>query len=322
MKILCVTNMYPCPQRPYLGIFVKEQVDSLSKKSDIIQKVFFIKGFKSKFTYLASVFTVNFHLLFNRYDIIHIHFGLSGLFLLINPFIKAKKVIMVHGNDILDKERTPLTVYLTSLVLKKVDLIYTVSDHMASFIHEHKNKIIIQPCGINDELFKPSGDAKRDVNQSDFKIIFPSYRVGRPEKQYHLFCQIMKIIRENYKLNVEEIALEYMTRQQVAETINSADCLLLTSLYEGSPQVVKESLACNTPVVSSNVGDVADVLKNVPNCFVTSSYNPEEFAEYVVKVLKSPLRKTNGREKIFERRLDLGSVADNIYNNYKTLLNK
>jgi len=48
--------------------------------------------------------------------------------------------------------------------------------------------------------------------------------------------------------------------------LNASNVLLLTSLHEGSPTVVKEALACGLPVVSVDVGDVAERIEGIEGC--------------------------------------------------------
>src|SRR5690606_10994986 len=74
---------------------------------------------------------------------------------------------------------------------------------------------------------------------------------------------------------------------EVKEIMNSSDCLLMTSITEGSPQVIKESLSCGLPIVSVPVGDVSEMIDNVPNCFISSYHDAKELAKLVDKVLKS-----------------------------------
>ena len=69
------------------------------------------------------------------------------------------------------------------------------------------------------------------------------------------------------------------THSEINEMLNAANCLLLTSLHEGSPNIVKESMACNLPVVTVNCGDVAIRLSDVTPSFVSKDYNANELAD-------------------------------------------
>ena len=83
MKVLIVSNMYPDrnPNFEYAGIFVKEQYEQLKNTGDLNVNLYIIDGFKSKFTYLTESFRLYLHLLNTKYDVIHVHYGLSGLFI-------------------------------------------------------------------------------------------------------------------------------------------------------------------------------------------------------------------------------------------------
>lgn len=101
---------------------------------------------------------------------------------------------------------------------------------------------------------------------------------------------------------------------------NAADVLLMTSFYEGSPNVIKEAMACNCPVVTTNVGDVSLLLGSVNGCFVTD-FNPENIKDCLIKAVdfREKNRFTNGVEKL--RRLELSSdaIADKLIELYKSL---
>src|SRR5262249_370095 len=77
--------------------------------------------------------------------------------------------------------------------------------------------------------------------------------------------------------------------------MNAADCLLLTSSIEGSPNVVKESLMCDLPVIATQVGDVHELLSGVTPSWVCQSH-PADLAAALVECLSSPTR-SNGRER-------------------------
>ena len=99
--------------------------------------------------------------------------------------------------------------------------------------------------------------------------------------------------------------------------MNSADCLLFTSLQEGSPNVIKEALACNIPIVSADVGDVRERLENVEGCIVCNSYNAYEFISSIKEILNNE-NKIDGRSNVLS--LDLKKTAQNIIEIYKNII--
>jgi teichuronic acid biosynthesis glycosyltransferase TuaC len=59
--------------------------------------------------------------------------------------------------------------------------------------------------------------------------------------------------------------------------LNAADLLLLTSLTEGSPQVIKEAMACNCPIVATDVGDIREIIGYTDGCYITT-FKPSDVA--------------------------------------------
>ena len=102
--------------------------------------------------------------------------------------------------------------------------------------------------------------------------------------------------------------------------MNACHVLLLTSFSEGSPNVVKEAMACNLPVVSVPVGDVADLLAGVDGCAVRPR-DAEALSEAIIEAVNRKQR-TNGRTALERKGLDQESVAKRIINLYEELLTK
>ena len=105
--------------------------------------------------------------------------------------------------------------------------------------------------------------------------------------------------------------------------MNAADVLLLTSLWEGSPNVIKEAMACNCPIVSTDVGDVRWVFGETEGCYLTS-FDPEDVADKIklALVFAEEKNRTNGRKRIIEFGLDTETIANKIIDVYKKVVLK
>ena len=134
-------------------------------------------------------------------------------------------------------------------------------------------------------------------------------------------------VRKNFDLatravalldNVELLEIKNINREKVNLLMNACDLMLLTSFFEGSPQVVKEAMACNCPIVTTDVGDVREVIGNTEGCYITT-YEPEDVAAKIILALEFGKR-TNGRERMgaYENSV----IADRIIGIYKEVLGR
>ena len=114
-----------------------------------------------------------------------------------------------------------------------------------------------------------------------------------------------------------------VSHDQVVKYLNSVDALVVPSLMEGSPNVVKEAMACNCPVVATNVGDVAWLFGDEPGHYL-SSFKPSDVAKKIQLALKFSIEygRTNGREKIINLGLDSASIAQRLIDIYRMVLQK
>ena len=281
MKVLTITNMWPCPEAPYYGIFVKEQVESLKKHHpEVDNEVLFINGKKSKLNYILSIFQINWRLSIKNYDVIHIHYALSAIFLLFNPFIKSPILLTLHGSDF--NSLNKIVIKLVNRILIKTDHIICLNDTMVSKLCRFNKKMHLIPCGVDTDLFNCDN---LQFQESDYKIVFPSSKL-RKVKNYALFSKIIQELELKHKVNIEIIEIDNKTRLEVNKILNSADLICMTSITEGSPQIIKEAMCCNFPIVSSDVGDVKNLLSKVRNCFVIENYEVDGYVESISKILK------------------------------------
>lgn len=307
MKILYITNMYPNQNDPNYGIFVKEQIDAIEHIATVEKLVYVIDGQKGFDEYVKSIFKIRRIIQNGNFDLVHIHYGLSGLFLLPGR-INVPVVMTLHGGDIQAEQGKTIQVALTKRILKKCDFAITLNDRMdeiaRSFIHHTE----IVPCSVNTSLFR---ELDKHNKSNSVHILFPSAR-SRVVKDFPLFEKTCELLRQQYKLDVKEYYLENLSRNQVAKLFNKMDVLLMTSVSEGSPQVVKEAMACNLPVVSTNVGDVSVLLDGVKDSYIAESREPKELSDLVYKSLSKGKDGISPRDKIMQLEVDDDSIARRI----------
>ena len=280
--ILFVTNMFPTANNPFFGIFIKEQIDSLKKFFSFNENIYFINGLhKSKFEYLKSIFLIPYWVIKHKPDFIHIHYGISGLFLL---FFRPKVPVFLtlHGCDFQDHGDNRIQVWVSKIIAKKVDQIFVQNKVMKDLGMLINPNTQILTCGVDTEFFDP---LKSDRLSFDKKVIvFPS-NPSREEKNFPLFSKVIKQLESDLGENVIVKFIDKMSRSEIRDLLSSADCLVMTSISEGSPQVIKEALSCSLPVVSVPVGNVAEMIDGVPNCYVSSNYEVNELVKLVIMVL-------------------------------------
>ena len=138
-------------------------------------------------------------------------------------------------------------------------------------------------------------------------IIFVS-NPARGEKNYSLAQEAVKLLDDS---DVELVPVYDRTHDEVVEYMCAADALIMTSLSEGSPNVIKEAMACNCPLVVTDVGDVRWVTEGVEGTYVADTYQPEEMASLLNEALQFGKR-TTGRERILRLGLSTEAVARRI----------
>ena len=318
MKVLHITNNYPTKKNPVFGIFVKEQIESLSKLG-INNDVFFINGREEgKLGYIKSIFRLRKFLRKKQYNIIHCHHALSALCLIFSGQARKFKTVVSYQNDPINEQGKYLCRFIqnncNAIILKNNS---SLVDGKAAFY---------QPNGINTDFFTPITRERclERLNLSEDKqyILFVSSNFIREQKRYDRFQKVIEILKSKYNLNkIEELKLINIKRSLVPLYFNVASLHLLSSEFEGSPNSVKESMACNLPVVSTNVGNVQELLANVNGSFISNTKDAEELAGLAFKALNYS-GTINSRAVLINKKLDHESVANNIFSIYKNITNE
>ncbi|RZK77238.1 MAG: glycosyltransferase, partial [Pedobacter sp.] len=242
---------------------------------------------------------------------IHIHYGLSALFLL---FFRPKKKIFVtfHGADILKEQGHYIQVLISKYIAKKVDKVFILNDEMEVIMKKLKVPYEILPCGVDTDFFKDTVAQNKPDNS---KLLLFSGDPERTVKNYPLFEKIVENIKTKTNTNILVDCVHNKNREQVREILNQADCLVMTSFSEGSPQIVKEALSCNLPVVSVPVGDIPTVINGISSCYAASGHHANELADLTLLAIEN--RSNSVREEFLNKKLyENKYICSKIYQNY------
>jgi teichuronic acid biosynthesis glycosyltransferase TuaC len=257
---------------------ITNQGESLVNEGVIID-YFIIRG-KGFIGYLKNLPSLRNTIKKGKYDLVHAHYSFSGYLAglsTLKPIIVSLMGSDIHKNIILRS--------LTRFFYSSIWTTTIVKSNNMKMVTGLKKAIVI-PNGINIEKFKPidKNDAQKIVGYDSSKkhIIFVS-DPRRKEKNYSLALEGYKMLDND---QIEFHVVYNVPHDKIPVYMYAADLLLLTSLWEGSPNVVKEALACNLPVVSTDVGDVMERIKGLKGCYIISD-DPNDIAEKIKMAIQS-----------------------------------
>jgi len=173
------------------------------------------------------------------------------------------------------------------------------------------------PCGVNLDEFRPIplAEARRLLGLPMSKpLVLWAGEYWQYEKRFELVEESLQVLRQRCP-EAELVLVSGQPHSVIPLYMSACDVLVLTSRSEGSPMVIKEAMACNLPIVSTDVGDVAEVIAGVEGCYLVKP-DPEDVADKLWKVLQWRQR-TNGRDKIGH--LASGPIAQRIIAVYNEL---
>jgi glycosyltransferase involved in cell wall biosynthesis len=316
MKVLIVCS----GNAGFIAHFIKEQAEATEKQGISIE-YYTIVG-KGLFGYLSNLNKLKNKIKQYNPDIIHAHYGLSGL---LSSFVKKNKPLITtfHGNDvnpiITGGKLHNINIFFSKIASLNSDYLIHVNSSFIDKINLPKKKYSIIPCQVNLETFYQMNkeNARNQLgfsNEVNYVLFSSSFDIGI--KNYSLALKALCSIP-----NIKLIELKGYSRREVNLLLNACDIGLLTSLNEGSPQFIKEAMACNCPVVSTDVGDVKLLFGETEGCFLTS-FDPDDVAMKIKLALDFAYKvgRTKGRDRIIELFLDSESIAKKIIDIYKKVL--
>lgn len=316
-----VTPELPSPGHPGTMAPTARQIESI-RACGVDVDVLEVRG-ASKVKYLHRMGDL--HSLAGSFDLIHAHYGFCGW--LARSQRTRPVVVSFMGDDLLGTPDASggvgaisrCVVRIDRWLAHRVDAVIVKSRAMARIVAPVIAHVI--PNGVDLQAFRPleMGDARVLLGFDLGKryVLFPG-RPEEPRKGFPLARDVVACAAGSLGERLDLCSLGGVTPDCVPLYMNACDAMVLTSFWEGSPNVVKEALACNLPVISVPVGDVGELLAGVEGCTVCPRDVPQ-LSRALTHVLRRS-RRTNGRATIAEKRLDLPSVARRVVGVYRDVL--
>lgn len=331
MRILFVTNGYPTEKHPEFCVFNQEQIESITA-TGIQGEVLFInaheKGVKE---YLVGIREIRRRSA--RFDLIHCFHGLSFLAV---KLARVRAPIVVSMLNSVDNEYRELPrpfarllSQITSRLLNSNRVGKIFKDRVPSNLSTDDLARHI-PNGVNMELFSPI-DRQRAIEslrlnpRARYLLFVSSKSRQRAQKRYDRFQMVLDRLRNSAEFSdVRELVLERTSREKVPLHFAASELHLLTSDFEGSPNSVKESVACGVPVVAADVGNIRDMLSHIPACAVVAPDDVDAYVAEVRRILASKIDRFEYaelvRDKLRSLGLDQRSTAQRVANLYECVL--
>jgi len=316
--------MYPTDRDPTYGTFVRTQIESIIKLGVDVD-VRFVDGRGAGWRYAIAAAEVSRVTSRKHYDLVHAHYGLTGF---VSLGSRCPLVVSFCGDDLLGTPngrggltaKSRIVQRLSYVASRRADAIICKSEGMRRSLpgEPERRRAHVIPNGVDTSLFKP-GDrlkARRALATKPMErlVLFPNTPSER-RKRLDLAEAGVKALNDD-GIAAKLWVVTQVPPEQMPIHYQAADCLLLTSDWEGSPNVVKEALCCDLPVVSVAVGDVARWLDCVPGCRIVDR-SSESVAQGLRTVLSAHSR-VDGEP--VRRQVGLDTIAKHILEVYEEAL--
>ena len=322
LRVLMITSEWPTDSR-HTAHFIARQVRFL-RAAGVDVDVFQFRGSKRPLRYLAAWARLRIRMWLQRYDLIHAQFGQSGV--LAFP-TRLPLVVTFRGSDvfgIIGRDGRPtwagrLLQWLSRRVARRADAPILVSEHLKEHL-PHAGRMHIVPSGLDLALFRciPRDEARRHLGwpTGGRRVLFVGDPAD-PRKRYDLARQAVDLL--NRTMPADLVIGWRVPHDEMPFYMSACDALVFTSRQEGSPNAVKEALACDLPVVSVAVADVPLRLQGIPGCEVCANEAPETIAAALERTLRRDERlQQRGRQAACQ--LDERLLTERVIDIYRLAL--
>jgi teichuronic acid biosynthesis glycosyltransferase TuaC len=285
VRALVVTNMYPTPERPALGSFVRDQVEALRRRDDVELELFAFPPGLPAYPRAARELRRRFR--GQRFDVVHAHFGLTAW-----PAVAARLgpvVVTLHGNDLFH----PRSKWLTRAILPFTALPAAVSREFSQNLRGAgvTRRVAVLPVGIDLGRFRsiPRREARErlGLDPDGPYLLFP-HDPSRPLKRFDRAREAAG--------DTPLLTLGNVPPAEVPYWINAANAVLVPSQAEGFGLSVIEALACGVPAFGTPVGIHPVALGGIPGAFC-APWDRETWRAALRPVLEADDPRVDGRRR-------------------------
>ncbi len=328
MRILAVTNMYPSDESPGRGVFVYEQIQSLIAVGLNVRVLFVDRWREGPSAYYRMGARLSAALREFAPDLVHVMYGGVMAERIAKHRPPCPFLVTFHGSDLLGENLSGWTrqlvsrygIWCSKRAARAAAGIVVVARHLLRVLPRRtlRDKVRVLPCGIDLDRFRPMDPLecrhRLGWRGEAFHVLFASSNGDPVKRPWLARATVEASVRRGVPAELHQMT--GVPNAEVPLWLNASDALLLTSAHEGSPTVVKEALACGLPVVSVEVGDVAERIDTIEGCHLARP-DPTDLADKLILVRQRGQRLAC-RAHIQE--LGVRDVAQRLKNFYELLV--
>lgn len=323
LRVLAITPKLPRDREPGSNAPLLRQIESLRDRNIEIE-IIDMSGIPM-LKYLLAIPKMYSRL--RHVDLVHGHFGFCGW--LGRMQFSKPLVLSFMGDDLLGEPNDSggLTAFSRFMVQANRRLaplarrVIVKSAEMGRVIAPAPSSVVAN--GVDTELFYPIdirvARERLGWNLEQRVVLFPG-NPDNPRKGHKLAVNATKHAEQLLNDNIRLQPMWGVKPNEVPLYMNACNAMWMTSMIEGSPNVVKEALACNLPIAAVPVGDTVELLTGVPGCEVRPR-DSQQLGAAMAKLLSSGIA-CEGRQTLERHRLDLASVAEKVESVYYEVLGR
>lgn len=305
MKVLFVCSGNKSNNRP--GIVVHNQAKSLKAKG--IEIEYYLINKRGVWGYLNAIKPLIKKIKTSEYKAIHAHYSLSGYVAGLARFVVRNKPTLIVSLMGSDTQGNYLKLKLIQ-IFSRFFWSHTIIKSKSMAKSVRFNNLVVLPNGINLEEIKAPGNSIKRNN----KVLFPA-DPKRVSKNFPLAKSAFETLGD---ISLELKLLYNRPHDEIIDNLQTCGCVLMTSRWEGSPNIIKEAMACNTPIVATRVGDIEKLIKDLDGCYLVEN-TPKSIStaiQQAISYAKDSIH-THGRKRLKELKLTAESIADKIIELYE-----